>query len=478
MERAGLSEFKGEGSSSLKLSCNEQEQFPLGELNDCMDGRNSPESNVVVESIIECTRNGDVLHSLSGIYAEILIVITSASILAEILPGSLPLFYFHEYLFLYLFSVGIMIFVITLCVMFHRRFSDNSKKNVGKLPSLPPETRREKRITSINTFFKVGVTVFGSIVLLTSLLEVVSIFISPNKCMSHVSAVQPLLRCIFILFQIYFLKNSKEVLDVLGCIRTLALMHLFATNIAAWIRLLLWEGMKDWEVAVHVKHNSSVIWDKNGLNFTVHALESDINAENISMHYPSHVVHYTSNCWWRVQKSEEIDVTSVQYCIQNSSIGLIWEKVDQFLYVCIQFIKLFQSVGLLAVFIYGSCNVIAGSSLQHKQSFLLAFEAIGMIMHGTAQYLLITQVSKKKVDVSNVNEKPGRQSVVFLIFCNAALWILECFFTWNHLRHKYLLTSGTVWIIATRFVLPFVVFYRFHSMITLIQAWMKAYTQS
>ncbi|GFR13769.1 uncharacterized protein TNCT_159361 [Trichonephila clavata] len=388
-----------------------------------MDGRNSTESNVVVENVTECTRNRDILHSLSGIYAEILIVITSASILAEILPGSLPLFYFHEYLFLYLFSVGIMILLITLCVMFHRRFSDNSEKNVGKLPSIPQESRHEKRISSINTFFKVGVTVFGSIVLLTSLLEVISIFISPNKCMSHVSAVQPLLRCIFILFQIYFLKNSKEVLDVLGCIRTLALMHLFATNIAIWIRLLLWEGMKDWEVSVHIKHNSSVIWDKNGLNFTVHALESDTNAENISMHYPSHVVHYTSNCWWRVQKLEEIDVTSVQYCIQNSTIGFMWEKVDQFLYVWlfqvrkmyswksstdVQFIKFFQSVGLLAVFIYGSCNVIAGSSLQHKQSFLLAFEAIGMIMHGTAQYLLITQVSKKKVDVSNVNEKPGR----------------------------------------------------------------------
>ncbi|GFT12065.1 hypothetical protein TNCV_726521 [Trichonephila clavipes] len=80
--------------------------------------------------------------------------------------------------------------------------------------------------------------------------------------------------------------------NLCGRVRTLALMHLFATNIAAWIRLLLWEGMKDWEVAVHIKHNSSVIWDKNGLNFTVHALESDTNAENISMHYPSHVVHF------------------------------------------------------------------------------------------------------------------------------------------------------------------------------------------
>ncbi|GFT47598.1 uncharacterized protein NPIL_441031, partial [Nephila pilipes] len=457
------------------------------------------------------TRNGDVLHSLSGIYAEILIVITSASILAEILPGSLPLFYFHDYLFLYLFSVGILIFVITLCIMFRQRFSDNSEEKENKLSSIPQKTGHLKHISDINTFFKVGTTVFGIIVLLTSLLEIISIFVSPNKCMSYVSAVQPVLRSIFILFQIYFLRNSKEILDILGCIRNLALMHLFATNIAVWIRLLLWEGMKDWEVAVHVKHNSSVVWDKNVLNFTVHALESDTNAENISMHYPNHVVHYTSNCWWRVQKSEAVDVTSVQYCIQNSTIGLIWEKIDQDLNMMhsiifcvifassscssviglfqvkkmyswksssdVQFIKLFQSVGLLAVFIYGSCNVIAGSLLQNKQNLLLAVEAVGMIIQGTAQYLLIIQVSKKKIDVSNANEKPGRQSVVFLIFCNAALWILECFVTWSHLRHKYMLTSGTVWLIATRCVLPFVVFYRFHSIITLIQAWIKAYRQ-
>ncbi|GBN67480.1 hypothetical protein AVEN_118453-1 [Araneus ventricosus] len=361
-------------------------------------------------------------------------------------------------------------------------------------------------------------------------------------------------------------------------------MHLFAANFAMWLQMMLWGIVKDIEDNTHIKHNSSVPWD-NTLNITVHSLESDINSNDNSTHYPAHVIHYTSNCWWRVKKSEEMDVTSVQYCLQNSTAGQIWEKTDQFLFVfktqyyfliigilyiiwckcssdyikrnyslfpsnnnqkidlcsratkgfclgllvfvtsiiiliifftvdrelimmhsiiycvifgsssfsaifglfqvkkmyswkslrAVQFIRLFQSIGLFAVFIYGSYNVISGSLSPKKPNILLAFEAVSMVLNSTAQYLLIVQVSRKKIDVSNANEKPGRQAVVYLIFCNISLCILECFMTWSHLRHQYIIDSEVVWPVVIRCVLPFVVFYRYHSAVTLTQAWLKAY---
>ncbi|GIZ05084.1 uncharacterized protein CEXT_25421 [Caerostris extrusa] len=285
------------------LSVNEPEQIPLRELNENMEEATNPRSSFLVESPAN-----DVFHSLSGIYAEILIVVTSASVFAEILPGSLPLFYFHDYLLLYLLG---------------------SEINADP-PPISQKKAQEKNIFAINIFFKVGSAVSGSIVIITSLLEIISIFISSNYCLNTLSAVQPIIRIIFVLFHYIFLMSPKEILDTLGCFRNLALMHLFASNIAIWIRMLLWESGKDWEEIMHVKHNSSVIWDKNELNITMHSLESDINAEDINEHYPKHVVYYTSNCWWRVQKSEEVDITSVQYCLQNSTIGHIWERTDQF----------------------------------------------------------------------------------------------------------------------------------------------------
>ncbi|GIY53919.1 uncharacterized protein CDAR_87261 [Caerostris darwini] len=327
MEKRTSSVCKREENRPVILSVNEPEQIPLRELNDNMEEATNPRSSFLVESPAN-----DVFHSLSGIYAEILIVVTSASVFAEILPGSLPLFYFHDYLLLYLLGVGIMIFLVTQSIIFCRRISPKSEINADP-PPISQKKAQEKNIFAINIFFKVGSAVSGSIVIITSLLEIISIFISSNYCLNTLSAVQPIIRIIFVLFHYIFLMSPKEILDTLGCFRNLALMHLFASNIVIWIRMLLWESGKDWGEIMHVKHNSSVIWDKNELNITMHSLESDINAEDINEHYPKHVVHYTSNCWWRVQKSEEVDITSVQYCLQNSTIGQIWERTDQFLFV-------------------------------------------------------------------------------------------------------------------------------------------------
>ncbi|XP_055929012.1 proton channel OtopLc-like [Argiope bruennichi] len=572
--------------NGLDKSFAEPEQYPLHELNDFRDGKTSLENISITENCPQSSRDGDVLHSLSGIYAEVLIVVTAAAVITEMLPGSLPLFYFHDYLFVYLLGIGITVFIIIHGVKLHQQVtSSKNDENDCRLSPALQKNAPEKCIADINLFFRVGTAITGGAVLVTSMMEAVSIHVSMKHCVNQLSSAQPILRCIFVLFQIHFLINPKNILNTLGCFRNLAIMHLFAANFAVWFRMMVWGIVKDWEAATHIKHNSSVPWD-NALNITVHSLESDVNSKDNSTHYPAHVIHYTSNCWWRVKKSEEMDITSVQYCLQNSTAGQIWEKTDQFLFVfktqyyfliigilyiiwckcsndyvkrsyslfssnnnqkidlcskatkgfclglvvfgtsiiiliifftvdrelimmhsiiyCVifgsssvsaifalfqvkkmyswkslrevQFIRLFQSIGLFAILIYGSCNVISGSLSPRRPNILLAFETISMVLNSTAQYLLIVQVSRKKIDVSNANEKPGRQSIVFLIFCNISLCILECFITWSHLRHQFIINdSEVIWTAVIRCVLPFVVFYRYHSVVTLMQAWVKAY---
>ncbi|KAF8790221.1 Proton channel OtopLc like protein [Argiope bruennichi] len=452
--------------NGLDKSFAEPEQYPLHELNDFRDGKTSLENISITENCPQSSRDGDVLHSLSGIYAEVLIVVTAAAVITEMLPGSLPLFYFHDYLFVYLLGIGITVFIIIHGVKLHQQVtsSKNDENDCTLSPALQ-KTAPEKCIADINLFFRVGT--------------------ATNLCNDRKYNFGKM-EFYVLTFTYHFCQQPRNnILNTLGCFRNLAIMHLFAANFAVWFRMMVWGIVKDWEAATHIKHNSSVPWD-NALNITVHSLESDVNSKDNSTHYPAHVIHYTSNCWWRVKKSEEMDITSVQYCLQNSTAGQIWEKTDQFLFVKkmyswkslreVQFIRLFQSIGLFAILIYGSCNVISGSLSPRRPNILLAFETISMVLNSTAQYLLIVQVSRKKIDVSNANEKPGRQSIVFLIFCNISLCILECFITWSHLRHQFIINdSEVIWTAVIRCVLPFVVFYRYHSVVTLMQAWVKAY---
>lgn len=42
----------------------------------------------------------------------------------------------------------------------------------------------------------------------------------------------------------------------------------------------------------------------------------------------------TSNCWWRIIPDSELstDILSIQFCLQNSSIGMFWKKISEYLY--------------------------------------------------------------------------------------------------------------------------------------------------
>ncbi|GFY64675.1 proton channel OtopLc [Trichonephila inaurata madagascariensis] len=114
------------------------------------------------------------------------------------------------------------------------------------------------------------------------------------------------------------------------------------------------------------------------------------------------------------------------------------------------------------------------TSRQRRLSDLL--QRIGML----AVYVYVTFHSPSIEETPgplNIDEKPGRQVVIFLVFANIVLWILESFTTQKQLRSRLQLEFyGTVaWPVITRIVLPFVIFYRFHSAVALMEAWRKSY---
>lgn len=138
-----------------------------------------------------------------------------------------------------------------------------------------------------------------------------------------------------------------------------------------------------------------------------------------------------------------------------------------------------QRIGMLAVYIYGICNIIVGGTMLSSfvEHFVLLLHGTLMVIQACLQSLFIHQVSKKRLSPLNMDEKPGRQVVIFLVFSNIVLWILESFTTPNEARSKMQLEfyGQVAWPVISRIILPFVIFYRFHSSVSLMEAWRKSY---
>lgn len=66
---------------------------------------------------------------------------------------------------------------------------------------------------------------------------------------------------------------QQRVAKSLGCLRHLVLMHLVATNVAVWLKLLLWETSSEWLRQNHVEQAGQTIWPPKGFNFTTHIID-------------------------------------------------------------------------------------------------------------------------------------------------------------------------------------------------------------
>lgn len=549
----------------------------------------------------EGSKSDETLHALSGLYAQIVIVVAAILVFTELLHGPVSLFFFHGYVFTFLVGGGILCFTGAYVIMLTSKCPrctsdyDSSHEKYGFSTHL----MRNLFFSDISIYLRIGSVVFGLGTLISSGLEIASIFTVPHTCMDDLNLMQPILLGLFSFFQMHFIfMNAKEMVSSFRWFRHIALMHLVATNLAVWIRIMLWESAKDWLNAIHQKHNSSVDWDLSKFSITVHSLDSDTKSTDTSKHKPTHTVHVASAryCQWSTPETEEIEgLMAYHLCLQNSTIGAIWEKAMPYLYpfnvqyclvaaailyitwsnlqsnriklqrftavsvygrnqnqeevncagstrglllgllilvvgiiVLILFFVLsqdkdfnvlfligslecgifgvsilatiigllqirkmrsktsreqrlsdiLQRVGMLAVYIYGICNIIVGgTSISSSEHFLLLLHGTFMVVQACLQSLFIHQVSKKRLSPLNMDEKPGRQVVIFLVFSNIVLWILESFTTPNHVRSNPQLKffGHIAWSVISRIVLPFVIFYRFHSSVALMEAWNKSY---
>ncbi|GFX65245.1 uncharacterized protein TNCV_4821361 [Trichonephila clavipes] len=91
------------------------------------------------------------------------------------------------------------------------------------------------------------IKVFGLGSLIGVGLGAATLFSLEQPCMDQINWVQPLLLAAFTLLQTHVLCiDSQRSVGYLGWCRHPVLMHLFAANLAIWLRMLIWDGAEIW----------------------------------------------------------------------------------------------------------------------------------------------------------------------------------------------------------------------------------------
>ncbi|KFM76477.1 Otopetrin-2, partial [Stegodyphus mimosarum] len=243
----------------------------------------------------EGTKTDGTLHALSALYAQIIVVVAAILVFTELLHGPVPLFFFHGYLFTYLVGGAILCFIGAYVNMLTSKLPRWANKNYdGRNEKSLFSTHFMKNLffADISIYLRIGSVVFGLGTLISSGLEVASVFTVPSECMDELNLLQPVLRGLFSFLQMHFLfMNTKDMVNSFRWFRHTALMHLVATNLAIWIRIMLWESARDWLDAIHYKHNSSTEWYQASFNISMHTLESDTNSLDTAKHKPYHRIY-------------------------------------------------------------------------------------------------------------------------------------------------------------------------------------------
>lgn len=138
-------------------------------------------------------------------------------------------------------------------------------------------------------------------------------------------------------------------------------------------------------------------------------------------------------------------------------------------------------VSALGMFSYSVFSMIAGAltnSSTHEPPILVFINGLLSVVEVTVQTLFISDMSRRSVSTPEQDrEKPGRQSVTFLLITNMTLWLVYTFEMQKVEANPVQLNFYGLfpWAIVQRITLPLCIFYRFHSAIVYSEIWKNSY---
>ncbi|KAL5278662.1 hypothetical protein ACFFRR_003347 [Megaselia abdita] len=134
----------------------------------------------------------------------------------------------------------------------------------------------------------------------------------------------------------------------------------------------------------------------------------------------------------------------------------------------------------IGAYLYGFFNILAACFNPNDDTTsrveCLIDEICGLLQT-SLQTLLILSACKKRCPEKGKNRKPGRDSVLFLLVANIAMWIINTFVKGRAYFNKSHMDFYGVWAwnTMTHTAMPLAIFYRFHSTVCLYEIWKETY---
>ncbi|KAB7496674.1 Otopetrin-2 [Armadillidium nasatum] len=130
------------------------------------------------------------------------------------------------------------------------------------------------------------------------------------------------------------------------------------------------------------------------------------------------------------------------------------------------------------VYIYASFTIIGGYFSLQASHTLPLLTAVLTLIQTTLQTLFILDGSRRCCYTADqLDRKPGREMVTFLLVCNLAMWAISTFETSRADVHPTQLHFYGIWAwtIISHVAMPLAIFYRFHVTVCLGEIWKRSY---
>lgn len=301
---------------------------------------------------------------LSSLYGKLLIILMIAFTLIESMDNSVKLLSLQGLYLMYLYvgSIAVIICIyiwvlVDSCASFHNDADPGITTSVitdAELGSLSltrfgslkrAHISRDK--TSATSFYlRVGALAFGLGTLVFNGLEMAMHSMMEGACLNDVVFVHPVLHGLFTFLQMHFLfVNSQVLVEKFGLVARFGFMHLAATNLALWARLVIWESGMEWTYFVHlaqsvgVTSRSSSPFDTGiptplqlkGFPRSVAALNRVRRDAGVGRGFNASWA-IASELYRPISESHISQVVELHQCLNTNSLGQLWTSSMPFLY--------------------------------------------------------------------------------------------------------------------------------------------------
>ncbi|XKL64915.1 hypothetical protein PGB90_005001 [Kerria lacca] len=325
---------------------------------------------------------------LSTLYGIMLLIIMFAVSLTEITDNSVKMFTLQGIYMMYLYigSIAVIICIyvwvlIDSCSSIKSLKTDSSAlaetAELTRFDSLKKAHISPAKTSNTSFYLRIGALAFGLGTLVFSGLEMAMHSMMETTCLTNIAFIHPILHALFTFLQMHFLfVNSQVLVEKFGLIARFGFMHLAATNIALWIKLIVIETGLEWIYFVYLAQN-------NVISSITTSYDNDVPTplqlrgfpRFISYHYEN-VPAYGYNLSFREERSfhdtykpvsddHVKQIVALHYCINTNSLGQLWTSSMPFLY---PFIIQFSLIAAGVTYVMGQ-NVGADRLRKHQFTY-------------------------------------------------------------------------------------------------------------